>query len=75
MAKRIQFSQHGGPEVLPLVDFEPAAPGPQQVRVRHHAIGLNFIDTYFRSGLYAPPALPSGLGTEAAGGAYSPLRK
>ncbi|WP_282362711.1 NADPH:quinone reductase [Pseudomonas sp. PS01300] len=67
MAKRIQFSQHGGPEVLTLVDFEPAAPGPQQVRVRNHAIGLNFIDTYFRSGLYAPPALPSGLGTEAAG--------
>jgi NADPH2:quinone reductase len=67
MAKRIQFSQHGGPEVLHLVDFEPATPGPQQVRVRNHAIGLNFIDTYFRSGLYAPPALPSGLGTEGAG--------
>lgn len=67
MAKRIQFSQHGGPEVLTLVDFEPAAPGPQQVRVRNQAIGLNFIDTYFRSGLYAPPALPSGLGTEGAG--------
>ncbi|WP_060479084.1 MULTISPECIES: NADPH:quinone reductase [Pseudomonas] len=67
MAKRIQFSQHGGPEVLQLVEFEPAAPGPQQVRVRNHAIGLNFIDTYFRSGLYSPPSLPSGLGTEAAG--------
>ncbi|MGH8485465.1 MAG: NADPH:quinone reductase [Pseudomonas sp.] len=67
MAKRIQFSQHGGPEVLQLVDFEPAEPGPQQVRVRNQAIGLNFIDTYFRSGLYSPPALPSGLGTEGAG--------
>ncbi|WP_010222678.1 NADPH:quinone reductase [Pseudomonas donghuensis] len=67
MAKRIQFSQHGGPEVLTLVDFEPATPGPQQVRVRNQAIGLNFIDTYFRSGLYAPPSLPSGLGTEGAG--------
>ncbi|WP_442513200.1 NADPH:quinone reductase [Pseudomonas promysalinigenes] len=67
MAKRIQFSQHGGPEVLQLVEFEPAAPGPHQVRVRNHAIGLNFIDTYFRSGLYSPPSLPSGLGTEAAG--------
>ncbi|MCP3748255.1 NADPH:quinone reductase [Pseudomonas sp. SBB6] len=67
MAKRIQFSQHGGPEVLTLVDFEPAPPGPQQVRVRNQAIGLNFIDTYFRSGLYAPPSLPSGLGTEGAG--------
>ncbi len=51
MAKRIQFSQHGGPEVLQLVEFDPAPPGPQQVRVRNHAIGLNFIDTYFRSGL------------------------
>ncbi|MFB4391175.1 MULTISPECIES: NADPH:quinone reductase [unclassified Pseudomonas] len=67
MAKRIQFSQHGGPEVLQLVEFDPAPPGPQQVRVRNHAIGLNFIDTYFRNGLYAPPALPSGLGTEGAG--------
>ncbi|WP_409489023.1 NADPH:quinone reductase [Pseudomonas promysalinigenes] len=67
MAKRIQFSQHGGSEVLQLVEFEPAAPGPQQVRVRNHAIGLNFIDTYFRSGLYSPPSLPSGVGTEAAG--------
>ena len=67
MAKRIQFSQHGGPEVLQFVEFEPTPPGPQQVRVRNHAIGLNFIDTYFRSGLYAPPSLPSGLGTEAAG--------
>ncbi|MDD0976512.1 NADPH:quinone reductase [Pseudomonas fontis] len=67
MAKRIQFSQPGGPEVLQLVDFEPAAPGPQQVRVRNRAIGLNFIDTYFRSGLYPAPSLPSGLGTEGAG--------
>ncbi|WJM97595.1 NADPH:quinone reductase [Pseudomonas defluvii] len=67
MAKRIQFSQHGGPEVLQWVDFEPQAPGPQQVSVRNQAVGLNFIDTYFRSGLYAPPSLPSGLGTEGAG--------
>ncbi|NBA96998.1 NADPH:quinone reductase [Pseudomonas sp. R5(2019)] len=67
MAKRIQFKAHGGPEVLEYVDFTPAEPGPQQVRVRNKAIGLNFIDTYFRSGLYAPPALPSGLGTEGAG--------
>ncbi|GGU48239.1 quinone oxidoreductase [Pseudomonas laurentiana] len=67
MAKRIQFSQHGGPEVLQWVDFEPQAPGPQHVSVRNQAVGLNFIDTYFRSGLYAPPSLPSGLGTEGAG--------
>ena len=67
MAKRIQFSAHGGPDVLEYVDYTPAEPGPQQVRVRNEAIGLNFIDTYFRSGLYAPPALPSGLGAEGAG--------
>ncbi|WNW12623.1 NADPH:quinone reductase [Pseudomonas sp. DTU_2021_1001937_2_SI_NGA_ILE_001] len=66
MAKRIQFSKTGGPEVLEYVDFDPAEPGPQEVRVRNHAIGLNFIDTYFRSGLY-PAELPSGLGNEGAG--------
>ena len=54
MAKRIQFRAHGGPEVLEYVDYQPAEPGPQQVRVSNKAIGLNFIDTYFRSGLYAP---------------------
>ncbi|MCH2338512.1 quinone oxidoreductase family protein [Pseudomonas sp. NPDC047963] len=67
MSQRIQFSQHGGPEVLEQVDIPVAAPGAGEVRVRNHAIGLNFIDTYFRSGLYAPPSLPSGLGTEGAG--------
>lgn len=67
MATRIQFSAHGGPEVLEFVDFQPAEPGPLEVRVRNEAIGLNYIDTYFRSGLYPLPALPSGLGTEAAG--------
>ncbi|AIR88915.1 NADPH:quinone reductase [Pseudomonas cremoricolorata] len=67
MAQRIQFSQHGGPEVLQLVEFDPAPPAAQQVRVRNHAVGVNFIDTYFRSGLYAPPSLPSGAGTEGAG--------
>jgi len=67
MAKRIQFRAHGGPEVLEYVDYQPAEPGPQQVSVSNKAIGLNFIDTYFRSGLYAPPALPSGLGAEGAG--------
>ncbi|RJG12700.1 NADPH:quinone reductase [Pseudomonas cavernicola] len=67
MAKRIQFATHGGPEVLDYVDYTPAEPGPLEVRVQNKAIGLNFIDTYFRSGLYAPPALPSSLGTEGAG--------
>ena len=67
MAKRIQFQAHGGPEVLEFVDYTPAEPGPQQVRVRNEAIGLNFIDTYYRSGLYPLPELPSGLGNEGAG--------
>lgn len=67
MTKRIQFSRYGGPEVLEYVDVEPKAPGPGEVRVRNHAIGLNFIDIYVRTGLYPAPSLPSGLGTEGAG--------
>ena len=67
MAKRIEFAIHGGPEVLAYRDYQPAEPGPLEVRVRNRAIGLNFIDTYFRNGLYPPPALPSSLGTEGAG--------
>ena len=67
MAKRIQFQAHGSPEVLEFVDYTPVEPGPQQVRVRNEAIGLNFIDTYYRSGLYPLPELPSGLGNEGAG--------
>jgi len=65
MAKRIQFRAHGGPEVLEYVDYQPSEPGPQQVRVTNKAIGLNFIDTYYRSGLYPPRALPSGVGSKA----------
>jgi len=64
--KAIQFSRTGGPEVLEFVDLPTSQPGPGQVRVRHEAIGVNFIDTYHRSGLY-PVKLPSGLGQEAAG--------
>ncbi|WP_040260438.1 NADPH:quinone reductase [Pseudomonas massiliensis] len=67
MARRIQFSSNGGPEVLELVEFKPSEPGPLEIRVRNHAIGLNYIDTYYRSGLYPAPGFPSGLGTEAAG--------
>jgi NADPH2:quinone reductase len=64
--KAIRFAKAGGPDVLALHDVELPPPAPGQVRVRHTAIGLNFIDTYQRSGLY-PVALPSGLGLEAAG--------
>lgn len=67
MAKRIQFSRTGGPEVLEYVDSEPGEPGAGEVRVKNHAVGLNFIDIYFRTGLYPAPSLPSGLGTEGAG--------
>ncbi|PRY73451.1 NADPH:quinone reductase [Halomonas ventosae] len=67
MAKRIQFARTGGPEVLELVDVTPAEPAPGEVRVRNQAVGLNFIDIYFRTGLYPAPSLPSGLGTEGAG--------
>ena len=67
MAKRIQFARTGGPEVLETVEFEPVAPKAGEVRVKNHAIGLNFIDIYFRTGLYPAPSMPSGLGTEGAG--------
>jgi NADPH2:quinone reductase len=67
MAKRIQFRTHGGPEVLEYVDFEPAAPGPNEVLVRNKAIGVNFIETYFRTGLYPTASMPSGMGNEGAG--------
>ncbi|MCA3574297.1 MAG: quinone oxidoreductase [Aestuariivirga sp.] len=64
--KAIRFSETGGPEVMKLADVDVERPGPGQVRVRQTAIGLNYIDTYHRSGLYPVP-LPSGLGLEAAG--------
>jgi NADPH2:quinone reductase len=66
MAKAIVFARTGGPEVLEYTDVEVGAPGPGEARVRQHAIGVNFIDVYFRSGLYPQP-LPSGLGQEGAG--------
>lgn len=64
--KAIRFEKTGGPDVLEYRDVELAPPSPGQVRVRHTAIGVNFIDTYHRSGLY-PLSLPSGLGMEAVG--------
>lgn len=67
MATRIEFSKHGGPEVLNAVGFTPNAPAENEVQVENKAIGINYIDTYIRSGLYPPPSMPSGLGTEAAG--------
>ena len=66
MAKAIRIHQVGGPEVLRFEDVDVGAPGPGQARVRHTAIGVNYIDTYHRSGLYKV-ALPSGIGSEGAG--------
>ena len=65
-AHAVMLRRNGGPEILGIEQLSLPPPGPGQVRVRHAAIGLNFIDTYFRSGLYPLP-LPSGLGNEAAG--------
>ena len=66
MTRVVVVRRTGGPEVLELDRVEVDAPGPGRARVQHRAIGLNFIDTYQRSGLYPLP-LPTGLGSEAAG--------
>ncbi|HNX32222.1 MAG TPA: quinone oxidoreductase [Holophaga sp.] len=66
MAKAIRFHACGGPEVMRLEEVPLGAPGPGEVRVRQEACGVNFLDTYQRSGLYKVP-LPSGAGNEGAG--------
>ncbi len=66
MPKAIRVTTTGGPEVMTYEDVEVGAPGPGQAHVRHTAIGVNYIDTYHRSGLYPLP-LPTGIGNEAAG--------
>lgn len=66
MAHAIRFHETGGPEVLKWETVEVGEPGPGEVRIRHEAVGLNFADTYFRTGLYPAP-LPAGMGVEAAG--------
>jgi NADPH:quinone reductase len=68
MVKAVVIRSHGGPEVLGVEDMELAPPGPDEARIRHHAIGINFIDVYFRTGLYpAPNGLPLIPGNEGAG--------
>jgi NADPH:quinone reductase len=66
MPRAIQITAYGGPEQLKLVDLPVGDPGPGEIRIRHHACGLNFIDVYQRTGLYANP-LPLTLGMEGAG--------
>ncbi|MGK6311266.1 quinone oxidoreductase family protein [Variovorax sp. DT-64] len=65
-SQAVRIDRHGGPEELKIVEVEVGEPGPGEIRIRHHAVGLNFIDTYQRSGLY-PFAMPLQLGMEAAG--------
>ncbi|MEN2785502.1 quinone oxidoreductase [Sphingomonas qilianensis] len=66
MTRAAQITRTGGPEVIEWIDVDLPAPAPGEVRMRNAAVGLNYIDTYHRTGLY-PLALPSGLGSEAAG--------
>jgi NADPH:quinone reductase len=66
MPKSIIIKKNGGPEVLELQDINVGSPGPDEIKITHDAIGLNYIDTYHRSGLY-PLSMPSGIGLEAAG--------
>jgi NADPH2:quinone reductase len=67
MALVVQMERPGGPEVLRLADVAVPPPGPGDVQVRQTAIGVNFVDLYFRNGLYPQAAYPGGLGVEAAG--------
>ena len=66
MSKSIIIEKNGGPEVLKVQNVEVGSPGPDEIKVINFAIGLNYIDTYHRSGLY-PLSLPSGIGLEASG--------
>src|SRR6266508_1297969 len=66
MVKTVVFDAPGGPEVMQIIDSDVPPPGKGELRVRHTAIGVNYIDVYHRSGLY-PVALPGTLGLEAAG--------
>ena len=67
MVKAIRIHQTGGPDAMRWEDVEVGAPGPGEVRIRHEAVGLNYIDVYFRTGLYPAPSLPFSPGMEGAG--------
>ncbi|CPZ82607.1 Putative quinone oxidoreductase [Mycobacteroides abscessus] len=66
MAYAVRIHETGGPEVLRGENVQVGAPGPGEVRIRHHAVGLNFADVYFRTGVY-PVALPAGMGVAGSG--------
>lgn len=67
MVKVLQVSEPGGPEVLKMMDVQLGKPGPGEALVRNHAVGLNYIDVYIRTGLYKQPNYPCGIGFEGAG--------
>ena len=67
MSKAIRIYETGGPDVLKWEEFDPGKPDPDEVLLRHEAVGLNFIDVYHRTGLYPLPALPAIPGMEGAG--------
>ncbi len=67
MNHAIRIHEHGGPEVMTWDEIPTPSPGPGEALVRHHAVGLNYIDVYFRTGLYKPPSLPCVIGMEGAG--------
>jgi Zn-dependent alcohol dehydrogenase len=67
MERAARIHQYGAPEVLAVEPVEVTAPGPGEVRIRHTAIGLNFVEVYFRRGTFPVPAFPAILGNEAAG--------
>ena len=66
MSKAIRIHELGGPEVMKWEEVEVGEPGPGQARVRHHAVGLNYLDVYYRTGLYKQP-MPGVIGSEGAG--------
>ncbi|MEO5670419.1 MAG: alcohol dehydrogenase catalytic domain-containing protein, partial [Ramlibacter sp.] len=66
MTKAVQINQPGGPEQLAIADVKVGDPGPGEIRIRHKAVGLNYIDVYHRTGMYPLP-LPATLGMEASG--------
>ena len=67
MTKAFRFYETGGSDVLRFEDVEVGEPGAGEVRLAQKAVGLNYIDIYFRSGVYPAPSMPSGLGLEGAG--------